>query len=109
MYKPKDIISVVKPPPMISEYMPKEILLNNLNDLKALRFVLIETSWWLRGSRMLSLREEDVLPIIPKEKRIVPRLMALWCSVLEKIKAGNKGNGGMDLMNMLPIEVVSAQ
>ena len=29
-------------------------------------------------------------------------------NTIEKVKHGNKGSGGMDLMSMLPLEVVSA-
>jgi hypothetical protein len=93
--------------PLVQEYMPKDLLMNDLNDLQSVLFIIRQTAWWLcRG--VLTLREDAVACLFPRHKKIIPRVMALWCNTLEKVKQGNKGSAGMDLMSMLPLEVVSA-
>jgi len=87
--------------------MPKDLLMNGLNDLQSVLFIVKQTAWWL-GRGLLTLRDEAVTSLFPKHKKIIPRVMALWCNTIEKVKHGNKGSGGMDLMSMLPLEVVSA-
>ena len=64
--------------------------MNELNDLQSVLFVIKQTGWWLsRG--VLTFREEVVKSLFPSNKKIIPRVMALWCNTIEKVKYGNKG------------------
>lgn len=70
--------------------MPKDLLINELNDLQSVLFVVKQTGWWLsRGA--LTFRNEAVKSLFPPSKKIIPRVMALWCNTIEKVKHGNKG------------------
>ena len=69
--------------------MPKDLLLNGLNDLQSLLFIVKQTGWWLsRG--ILTFREDAVKSLFPNDKKIIPRVMALWCNTIEKVKHGSK-------------------